>query len=109
MGRRRATHRRNKAVASPQLRGAAVSRNRYLAGTISASNRRGPSRRRGLGAPTVPKNLVRQPNQQYLPTAVRETEARWRALINLVPEPADAPERQSFELLRNDCPCEQRD
>ena len=33
----------------------------------------------------------------------------WRALINLVPEPADAPERQSFELLRNDCPCEQRD
>ena len=44
-----------------------------------------------------------------LPTAVRETEALWRALINLVPEPADAPERQSFELLRNDCPCEQRD
>jgi hypothetical protein len=43
------------------------------------------------------------------PTAVRETEALWRALINLVPEPADAPERQSFELLRNDCPCEQRD
>jgi hypothetical protein len=47
--------------------------------------------------------------QQYLPTAVRETEALWRALINLVPEPADAPERQSFELLRNDCLCEQRD
>jgi hypothetical protein len=46
---------------------------------------------------------------RFVPTAVRETEALWRALINLVPEPADAPERQSFELLRNDCPCEQRD
>ena len=44
-----------------------------------------------------------------LPTAVGETEALWRALINLVPEPADAPERQSFELLLNDYPCEQRD
>ena len=43
-----------------------------------------------------------------VPTAVREIEALWRALINLVPEPADAPERQSFELMRNDCPCEQR-
>src|SRR6476660_2971768 len=36
--------------------------------------------------------------QHYLPTAVRETEALWRALISLLPEPADAPERQSFEL-----------
>jgi hypothetical protein len=33
----------------------------------------------------------------------------WRALINLVPEPANALERQSFELLRNECPYGQRD
>ena len=49
------------------------------------------------------------PYVRKVPTAVGETEALWRALINLVAEPADAPERQSFELLRNDCPCEQRD
>ena len=36
-------------------------------------------------------------------------EVLWRALINLVPEPANAPERQSFELLRNECPYGQRD
>jgi len=49
------------------------------------------------------------PYVRKVPTAVGETEALWRALINLVPEPADAPERQSFELLKNDRPCEQRD
>jgi hypothetical protein len=74
----------------------------------------GQSRRSDREPPTsaLPPStdIIRSARQvRFVPTAVRETEALWRALINLVPEPADAPERQSFELLRNDCPCEQRD
>jgi len=46
------------------------------------------------------------PYVRKVPEAVRETEALWSVLINLVPELADAPERRSFELLRNECLCE---
>jgi hypothetical protein len=61
-------------------------------------------------ARAVRHNIVGlSPYARKVPEAVRETEALWSVLINLVSELADAPERRSFELLRSECLCEQRD
>jgi hypothetical protein len=85
---------------------------RFPASVVTAAS---GQKRRSVGAPTTSgppllTDILRvRRHVSKVPTAVREIEALWRALINLVPEPANAPERQSFELLRNECPYGQRD